>query len=121
MYFLRVETNFSAALYLSNCDDLYKGMHGHDYKVLITLRSSTLTPCGMVYDYNSVQETLSDTADKLDHILLNDQAEFLEKNPTLENIAKYFYDTLLEKLPDLPLYQVDISQLKGISASYRHK
>ncbi len=33
MYFLRVKESFSAALYLSNCHQEYKGMHGHDFDV----------------------------------------------------------------------------------------
>ncbi len=119
MYFLRVERNFSAALYISNCDDSYKGMHGHDYKVSVILKSNKLSDVGMVYDYNKIQNELEVLTDKLDHILINDQSEFLEQNPTVENIAKYFSDKLLLSLHDLPLYEVSVSQARGVTASYR--
>ncbi len=119
MYFLRVERNFSAALYISNCDDSYKGMHGHDYNVAVILKSNKLSDVGMVYDYNKIQEELKVVTDKLDNVLINDQAEFIEKNPTAENIAKYFCDKLLLSLHDLPLYEVVISQSRGVTASYR--
>ncbi len=119
MYFLRVETNFSAALYLSNCGDKYKGMHGHDYDVVVILKSSVLSNQGMVYDYTTIQGELNSLAQSFDHVLLNDQAEFLELNPTVEHLAKFFCDKLIQSLPNLPIYEVEVKQSKGVCASYR--
>ncbi len=119
MYFLRVKTNFSAAMYLANCDDSYKGMHGHDFAVSVTLKSDKLTSAGMVYDYNVVTDKLKEISKSLDHVLLNDKADFIECNPTVENLCKYFFDKLLEELVDLPIYDVRVCQSNGLSACFR--
>ncbi|QEN04131.1 6-carboxytetrahydropterin synthase [Thiospirochaeta perfilievii] len=118
MYFLKVESEFSAALYLSNCDDSYKGMHGHDFDVIVTLYSKELKD-GMVYDYTQIKSSLNELAQSLDLVLLNDKPPFSELNPTVESIAKYFYDNLIEELEDLPIYEVEVIQTKGLSASFR--
>lgn len=119
MYLLQVEADFSAALYLSDSGEKFKGMHGHDYNVVLTLSSSELNRAGMVYDYDVVQQSLKKIVNKLDHCLLNDIAEFIEQNPTLENIASYIFNEMKTTLEDLPLYDVKVTQSKGFSAIYR--
>jgi len=89
MYFLRVNADFSAALYLSDCDEKFKVMHGHDFKVTITLCTSELIN-GMVYDYSLLKESLEDIASSLDHVLLNDKPAFLEQNPIIDLIVSSF-------------------------------
>ena len=121
MYFLKIEADFSAALYLSNSHDRYRGMHGHDFSVSLTLCKEELSESGMVYDYKIVKNTLDTITESLDHILLNDKSEFIEKNPTVENIAKFIFDEMNRQLVDLPLYEVQVSQFKGLSAYYRPK
>ena len=119
MYFLKVEADFSAALYLSNSNERYRGMHGHDFSVSLTLCKEELTDSGMLYDYRKVKDVLDTITGSLDHILLNDKSDFIEKNPTVENIAKFIYDKMVISLVDLPLYEVQVSQFKGLSAYYR--
>lgn len=119
MYFLKVEADFSAALYLSNSDERYRGMHGHDFSVSLTLFNKELTDIGMVYDHKIVKDTLDTITKSLDHILLNDKSEFIEHNPTVEHIAKFIFDKLMLALYDLPVYEVKVSQYKGLSAYFR--
>ncbi|OQY36464.1 MAG: hypothetical protein B6229_10020 [Spirochaetaceae bacterium 4572_7] len=119
MYFLRVESNFSAALYLLNCGEKYKGMHGHDYTVTVTLRSSTLSSCGVVFDYTKIQNSLDNLTAFYDSSLLNDNSDFLDQNPTVENVARIFCDKLLLDLPELPLFEVEVKELRGVSAVFR--
>lgn len=118
MYSLRVETNFSAALYLLNTEGKYRNMHGHDFKVMLTLRSETLNKNGMVYDYSVLEKHLRDAAGELDHTLLNDLPEFADINPTAETISEYFYNKMKAQLSDLPLFQVEVCQTGRIVASY---
>ena len=66
-----------------------------------------------------IEKELESISSSLDHILLNDCQEFLEENPTPENIAKFFYNKLITNIPDLPLYQVEVEQSKGYSATFR--
>ncbi len=118
MYYLEVEAEFSAALYLSNCSDKYRGMHGHDFIVSLVLKSNNLH-YGMVYDYDKILNLLNKVTETVNFQLLNDNSYFMEKNPTLENMAKYFYDQLVSEAGDLPVYEVKIKQTKGFSATFR--
>lgn len=119
MYFLKVEADFSAALYLSNNDERYRGMHGHDFSVSLTLCSNVLTDAGMVYDHKTVKKVLDEVTGSLDNVLLNDNSGFIEHNPTVENIAKYIFDAMNIEIQELPIYEVMVSQSKGFSAYYR--
>ncbi|MBN2617004.1 MAG: 6-carboxytetrahydropterin synthase [Spirochaetales bacterium] len=119
VYLLQIDKEFSAALYLSNCDESYRGMHGHDFKVVITLANSELLESGMVFDYNKITLYLNETVTNLDKMLLNDKPEFSRINPTVENIAKYIYETLTEMDITLPLVEVKVQQSRGLTAIYR--
>ena len=94
-------------------------MHGHDFCVTLTLSGEELTEAGMLYDHREVKTVLDKITSSLDHILLNDKSEFIEKNPTVENIAKFIYDKMINSLDDIPLYEVEVTQFKGLSAYYR--
>jgi 6-pyruvoyltetrahydropterin/6-carboxytetrahydropterin synthase len=94
MYTLRLTTNFSAAHQLTNaydkkCND---SIHGHNWKVLIEITSSTLKN-NMVIDFTRLKEIVN----QLDHKNLN---ELLDFEPTAELIAKYLHDKIKFNLKD---------------------
>lgn len=70
--------------YPSKCSRL----HGHNWKIEVTLRSETLDENGMVLDFSRIKEVVM----QLDHTYINDVLGGL--NPTAENIAKWICDQL---------------------------
>lgn len=70
--------------YPSKCSRL----HGHNWKIEVTLRSETLDENGMVLDFSRIKEVVM----LLDHTYINDVLGGL--NPTAENIAKWICDQL---------------------------
>ncbi len=118
MYFLRVEALFSAALYIPNSTEKFSNMHGHDYRVWVTLKSETLNSKGMVWDYDEVQREINTICSSLDHVLLNDRQDFTEINPTCENLAKYIYTKLKEQIPQLPVSIVEVEESKGVTGGF---
>ncbi|MBM3255615.1 MAG: 6-carboxytetrahydropterin synthase QueD [Candidatus Omnitrophica bacterium] len=94
MYKIKIEANFSSAHnlrgYRGRCEDL----HGHNWRVELSLASLRLDKTGMVMDFKHLKKKLNAVLDKLDHKYLNDIAYFKRVNPTSENIAKLIYDSL---------------------------
>jgi len=101
VYKLKVESSFSSAHnlrgYKGKCEDL----HGHNWKVELEAGSANLDKIGMVLDFKFLKEELNAVLNKLDHKYLNRIAYFKKVNPTSENIAKYIYDSLRRKVPQI--------------------
>lgn len=67
--------------YQSKCN----GLHGHTYKLEITLCSDSLDPHGMVMDFNFIKRTIDN---ELDHKYLN-EVLCNEINTTTEVLCKW--------------------------------
>lgn len=74
-------------------------MHGHSFKIVLTLVGSLDPKIGWVIDYNDIQAKMKPLLEKIDHRVLN-EVEGLE-NPTSELLAKWIYDRALPALPML--------------------
>ena len=115
MYKISKQFTFSASHVLDKLHDSHPctRAHGHNYVVIIHLRSKELNESGFVKDYTDlkfVEEYLDNT---LDHRHLNDVIPY---HPTAENIARYLFEIFSEKLPEL--YAVEISETPKTSAIY---
>lgn len=63
-------------------------IHGHNWKIEVTLQSEVLDESGMVLDFSRIKDVVM----QLDHAYINDVLGGL--NPTAENIAKWIADQL---------------------------
>jgi len=88
--------------YESKCQNL----HGHNWIITVHCQSKTLDSNGMVIDFKTAKETISQ---KLDHKYINDVVDF---NPTAENIAKWICD----QIPHC--YKVTVQESEGNIAEY---
>jgi len=101
VYKLQVEADFSSAHNLRGYKGKCEELHGHNWKVELTVGSKDLDKTGMVLDFKFLKASLNKILDKLDHKYLNEIDYFKEVNPTSENIAKYIYDSLKSEVPVL--------------------
>ena len=68
MYRVTKEFRFEMAHILSNYDGLCGNLHGHSYRLLVTLESKELDSDEMVMDFNKVKEIIKkELIDRLDH------------------------------------------------------
>ncbi len=74
-------------------------LHGHSFKIIISIRGELEPKIGWVIDYNEIQALMKPILDKIDHRELN-QVPGLE-NPTSELLAKWIYDQLKPTLKTL--------------------
>ncbi len=119
MYELSVEREFSAAHYLREYDGDCARMHGHNYRVQITVRGEQLDEAGMLLDFGDLKQLCDSAIDALAHRCLNEIAPFDEINPTSENLARYLYEAVQGGLPDtVSVQRVTVFESARSSATY---
>lgn len=91
MFEIDVEESFAAghALrgYVGKCENL----HGHNYRVRLTVAGDGLDRLGLLCDFKDVKNFLNEVIGRLDHQYLNNIEPFKELNPSAENIARYVF------------------------------
>jgi 6-pyruvoyltetrahydropterin/6-carboxytetrahydropterin synthase len=102
MYEVSVDETFAAAHnlrgYKGKCEDL----HGHNYKVRVTLAGKEVDSVGLLYDFVHLKQVIQSVIRSLDHKYLNELSPFDVVNPSAENIAKYIYDRTAKELHEAP-------------------
>jgi 6-pyruvoyltetrahydropterin/6-carboxytetrahydropterin synthase len=109
MYQVSIETHFSAAHRLRNYKGLCENLHGHNWKVEVTVCSQKLDNAGMVIDFNILKQKTKAIVDVLDHQYLNEIDPFKETNPSSENVAAYIFSRLSIALKDDPVKLISVS------------
>ena len=72
-------------------------MHGHSFKIILTLQGPLDPKLGWVIDYNEITTKMAPILKPLDHQVLNN-IKGLE-NPTSENLAYWIYENAKKVLP----------------------
>jgi|SRR5215472_5355149 len=121
MFEVSVEQSFAAGHALRNYHGKCENMHGHNYKVRITVAGERLDETGLLVDFIELKRLMEAAIEYLDHRFINDLPPFDEINPSAENIAKYFYNRVSRgidgngvKISEVKVWETDTS-----SAVYR--
>ena len=72
-------------------------IHGHSFRVEIHVSGKVDPQIGWVQDFADIKSAFQPLFEQLDHNYLNEVAGL--ENPTSENLAKWVWDRLKEKLP----------------------
>lgn len=94
MYEVIVEQHFSAAHFLKDYPGKCANIHGHNYRVQITVEGETLDSLGMVIEFEVIKAALAEWLNRFDHGFLNQIPPFDTINPSAENLARFFYDVV---------------------------
>ncbi len=94
MFEISVEESFAAGHSLRNYRGKCEKVHGHNYKVRVTLEGETLNEAGLLVDFTELKRALHSVIERLDHEFLNDIPPFDKLNPSAENMARYFHDEI---------------------------
>ena len=92
MFEVSVEQTFAAGHALRNCHGKCENVHGHNYRVQITVAGQSLDENGLLVDFLELKGLMARVVDYLDHRFINDLPPFDVLNPSAENLAKYFHD-----------------------------
>jgi 6-pyruvoyltetrahydropterin/6-carboxytetrahydropterin synthase len=102
MYEVYVDESFAAAHnlrgYKGKCEDL----HGHNYKVRVTLAGPELDAVGLLYDFVHLKQVIHAVIRSLDHKYLNEMKPFDVLNPSAENIARYIFNETSKQIRETP-------------------
>jgi len=115
MFELTVELQFPAAHCLPGHPGRCARLHGHSYRVLVTVAGERLSDQGMLMDFADLKELCQRVVAPLDHSYLNELPAFSEKAPTAEAIAQHLYQALKPefgagvKLARVTVYESDTS------------
>lgn len=86
-------------------------VHGHSFRVRITVAGEVGTGTGWIIDFADIYSAFSPLSEQLDHRYLND-IEGLE-NPTSENLAMWIWERLQPVLPGLSEIQINETSTSG--------
>ena len=118
-YEISVERTFSAAHALREYKGKCENLHGHNWRVRVTVSGLKLDKMGMVVDFTDLKSALDAVLSKLDHTNLNDINPFNTVNPSAENIAAYIYEGLKKyQLPQIKIASVEVWESESSSAKY---
>jgi 6-pyruvoyltetrahydropterin/6-carboxytetrahydropterin synthase len=92
MYEISVEHSFAAGHALRGYKGKCENVHGHNYKICVTVAGEKLNATGLLIDFIDLRAALRELAERLDHRFMNDVPPFDAINPSAENMAKYFSD-----------------------------
>jgi len=98
VYDLMIRGHFDAAHALHGYPGECRNLHGHTWDVEVVVRGTDLDDVGIVYDFKTLKEDLEAVLGPLDHAFLNDIPPFDAQNPTAENLSRYIYERLDERL-----------------------
>ncbi len=123
--------SFEAAHALRDYDGPCRSIHGHSYKLWVTIKGEVDPKSGMILDFGDLKRIVNEVIIfRFDHsLILNeedektnlksgtllDNLEVLPFNPSSENLVVYFSDLLRAALPDkielhsLKLYETETS------------
>jgi len=112
------EFSFDAAHKLIDYHGKCENLHGHTYKLHVTVEGE-IKKNGLVVDFLDLKKHVSEKVlDKLDHAYLND----FFKNPSAENIAVWIWGRLKDmKKFGVKLYEVKLWENPTSFVTYRGK
>ncbi|HOK02337.1 MAG TPA: 6-carboxytetrahydropterin synthase QueD [Spirochaetota bacterium] len=101
MFILTIEDTFASAHQLRGYRGKCENIHGHNWRVVLSVEGNTLDDIGLLIDFQDLKKTLKEITTYLDHKNLNDIAPFDKENPSSENIAKFIATEAQTKLNNL--------------------
>lgn len=112
MYDIFVKTHFAGAHHLRDYPGDCEKPHGHNWKVMVTVRATELDHLGMGIDFTILKKYVKEVIDTIDHCDLNEHEAFKVRNPSSEHIAVYLFENLAEKLHHdrYSLYSISVSE-----------
>jgi 6-pyruvoyltetrahydropterin/6-carboxytetrahydropterin synthase len=121
MFEVSVEYGFSAGHALRNYKGKCENIHGHNYRVQVTVAGQKLNEAGLLVDFADLRRKIQSVTAALDHQFLNQVAPFDQLNPSAENLAKYINDQIQGELRNqgLRIQAVTVWETDASSATYR--
>lgn len=108
---------FEAAHSLPNVPETHKcrRMHGHSYRVSVTIEGEIDPELGWLMDFAEIDERVDPVIKRVDHYTLNDLAGL--ENPTSEILARWLWQNIKPALP--LMVELSVSETPDSCCIYR--
>lgn len=111
---IRRSFEFEAAHFLPRHPGKCRQLHGHSYRLVVTLRRAVDADTGLAIDFTDLKTIVQrEVVDRLDHHDLNEIID----NPTAERIAVWIWEHLREGLAGLE--EIELFETRNCSVVYR--
>ncbi len=120
MFEITVESTFSSAHQLREYKGSCENLHGHNWRVMVSVGSEGLDSLGMVMDFRVLKTEVEAVVERLDHKFINEIPPFDEINPTAENISRYIYGAISDGLETegVKVLRVKVWESEKAAATY---
>jgi 6-pyruvoyltetrahydropterin/6-carboxytetrahydropterin synthase len=120
MYEVTITDWFAAAHQLRLLDGQLEPLHGHNWRVAVTLAGPELDKMGVLADFTWLKPRLAEILAPLHDRNLNDQPAFARRNPSAENVATYIAEQIALDLSDgVQLACVEVEEAPYCVARYK--
>ncbi len=121
IYEIYVKDHFAAAHALKGYDGDCSNMHGHNWIVETYIQCTKLNKLGIGVDFMDAKNVIKDVLSKFDHTTLNEVSEFSSINPTSENLSRFLYTELSQRLNTeyITVSKVMVFESPGCGSSYQ--
>jgi 6-pyruvoyltetrahydropterin/6-carboxytetrahydropterin synthase len=120
VYEIYIQKHFSAAHSLNGYPGDCARTHGHNWIIDVFVRCRELDEIGIGIDFREIKGAVKEVLDGIDHYNLNETPYFAEVNPTSENIAKYLYKEIGNRINSdlVGVSKIKVSETPGAGAFY---
>jgi len=120
MYQLMIKTQFAAAHNLINYQGDCENLHGHNWRVELTVSARELDKAGLGVDFKVLKRETNRLLDQLDHKYLNELDPFRNASPSSENICRFLHEQLSQTLnnDNVHVEKVTVWESDNACASY---
>jgi len=121
LYTISATTDFRAGhqLKIASTTEPY---HVHDWIVEAAVGGEKLDGNELLFDFNKLKKILDGIVSWLDGRKLEDCRCFENMNTSAENVARYIYDSIKNRLPErISLLYVEVTETAGCRARYSER
>ena len=120
MYEVTIIKSFSAAHLLADIGGKCEELHGHNFKVEITVAAGKLNSNGLLIDFRFLKKHLNEILENMDHKHLNELNSFAGINPSAENIARHICEEMAAKvkMAGVRMVRVKIWESENAAVTY---
>lgn len=118
MFEITIKDHISSAHQLKGYDGPCAVMHGHTWKIEVTVAGTELNRIGLLTDFKVLKKQLKTITEPLDHVCLNDLPAFKDLNPSTENLARHIYGEFAKICTPLTLKRVQVWESDTASVIY---
>jgi 6-pyruvoyltetrahydropterin/6-carboxytetrahydropterin synthase len=120
VYEVTIKQSFSAAHMLTEAGGTCEKLHGHNFIVEVSICSDALTDAGILIDFRILKQWTGEILKEFDHKYLNEISYFNGMDPSSENVARFIYDRISEKVKksNLDVSRVTVWESEDARVSY---